>query len=249
MTTADTRMSLVPLRAGFDLVLRGYDREQVHGYVQRTEGDLRQLAAARDATHVRAEDLAARLGMAHREVASLRGQLNRICRSPIELDGLNDRLRNMVQLVREEAEELTAGAREAADEQAGELNQRRQRMEAEHRDLMATTRARLDTMTAQAEQRRRELDEQAARERDQARAETERAAAETERAARERAEQLVREATDHATKIVDDVRGQVETLNACRSGLAEQLQDVQGLLAKAEPLLRPLTDEQTPAPR
>ena len=237
MTSADTRMSLVPLRAGFDLVLRGYDREQVHGYVQHAEGDLRQLAADRAAANARAEDLGARLDMAHREVASLRGQLNRICRSPIELEGLNDRLRNMVRLAREEAEEMTSTARGAADELTGELDQRRQRMEAEHRELMTTTQARLDTMTTQA-----------AREREQARAEAGRAAAEQELAARGRAEQLVREATDRADAMVATAQRQVDQLTSCRDELAEQLQEVQGLLARTEPLLRSLPEEEeTPA--
>jgi vacuolar-type H+-ATPase subunit H len=237
VTTANTRMSLVPLRAGFDLVLRGYDREQVHGYVERTEAEMRRLAAERASANARADDLGARLDMAHREIGSLRGQLNRICRSPIDLTGLNDRLRHMVRLAREEAEEITAKATSAAEELTGGLDRRRQQLEAEHRELMATTKARLDTMTAQAE-----------RERKQAAAEAERAAAEQDRAARQRADQLVREATERAGEIVGSAQRQVDALNSCRDDLAAQLQDVQGLLDKAEPLLRPVPEEEeTPA--
>jgi hypothetical protein len=40
---------IVPLAVGFDVVLRGYDRGQVHHYVQASETGLRLLTTDRDA--------------------------------------------------------------------------------------------------------------------------------------------------------------------------------------------------------
>ena len=49
---------LVPLRIGFDVVIRGYRRDQVKRFVRESEAETRLLTADRDAAVARAEELA-----------------------------------------------------------------------------------------------------------------------------------------------------------------------------------------------
>lgn len=272
VTAADTREDLVPLRTDFDLVWRGYDRDQVRHHVHSMEADLRLLAVDRDAAVARAEDLTQQLEAARTDNGALRARIDRISRTPIEPDALTERLRRMVELAHEEAADITARARAAAEHSwatanqaadrlrhraeqlVADLDRRRQEMETEHRELMSRAREQVTMMTRQAEQRRRELDEQAARLRHQVetdfevamaarRAEAMRALAEQDRAAKDRADQLIREATEQAHRIVADARRQVDVLRAHRDRLADGLRSAQQLLSDAEPLLRPLSEE------
>lgn len=275
VTAADTRGDLVPLRTDFDLVWRGYDRHQVRHYVHSAEAELRLTAVDRDAAVARADDLARQLETARTEIAELRGRLDRICRTPVEPDALTGRLRRMVELAEEEASDVTARARAAAEQSwatadraaarlrgraeqlVTELDRRRREMETEHADLMSRAREQVTTMARQAVRRRRELDEQAARLREQVetdfqlamaarRAEALHALAEQDRAAKARADRLVREAEEHAQRIVAEARREVDVLRGHRDRLAEDLRTAQHLLAEVEPLLDPLPEEASP---
>jgi cell division septum initiation protein DivIVA len=259
--TMQPRGELLPLRTGFDVVWRGYDREQVDHYVHAVENDLRFLAADRDSAVARADALAQQMQDARAEIAALRDRIDRISRTPVDPAGLTDRLRRMVELAHDEAGEITEKAKAAAERSwssateatarlrrraehlAGQLERSQIEAEAEHRELMARARAEVEAMTRQAERRRRELDEQAAavraQERDDfeqamalRRAEAMRALAEQERAARARAEQLVREATERAQSIVAEAQHH-------HTEVTERLHAVQQALTEAAPLLIP----------
>ncbi|MFC3897499.1 DivIVA domain-containing protein [Lentzea rhizosphaerae] len=267
-----TRGDLLPLRTGFDVVWRGYDREQVDQHVDAVENDLRILTADRNAAVTRADALAQQLQAARSEITELRGRIDRISRTPVDTEGLTERLRRMVELAHDEAEEITQRARAVADRSwssadettrrlrrraehlVGQLEQRHAEAEAEHRALMDRAHAEVEAMTRQAERRRRELDEQAAQARrrvqddfEQAvalrRAEAARALAEQERAARARAESCVREAAEHARRIVADAEERVEVLRRVRSRIAAQLRAVDRLLSDTAPLLSEPEDE------
>lgn len=270
-----TAVDIVPLRTDFDLRWRGYDRDQVQHYVRGAETDLRLVAADRDAAVARAESLAGQLEAARSQIAELHRRIDRICRTPLEPAALTDRLRRLAELAHEEAAEITTRARaaaehsrviadQAADRQrrhaeqlVAELNRRREEAEAEHRELMARAQEQVETMTRQAERRRRELDEQATllRQRvesdfEQAmairRAEAMRALAERQRAAEARADEVVREAAEHAHRIVADAQQRVDVLSERRDRVAEGLRAARVLLADADPLLRPLPEETPP---
>jgi colicin import membrane protein len=270
-------VDLVPLRADFDVVWRGYDRGQVRHYVEGVEAELRVLAVDRDAAETRADDLARQLETARAEIRALRDHLDRICRTPIEPDALTERLRRLAELAHDEAAEITARAqavaehhwataeraatrvRERSERLVAELDARRREAEAEHRGLMRQAGERILAETRQAEQRRRELDERAAALREEVRvdfelamsarrAESMAAMAAEEAAARARAEQVVREAEEHARRIVAEARQRVDELRDRRDRIAAGLRDARLLLAEADPLLHaPL--EEIPAQR
>lgn len=265
-------VDLVPLRADFDVVWRGYDKRQVRRYVEGAEAELRVLAVDRDAAVARADDLARQLESARSEIRDLRDRVDRISRTPIEPDALTERLRRMAELAHEEATEITTRAqavaehhwataeraatrlRERSDRLVDELDARRREAEAEHRDLMRRAGERIAAETRRAELRRRELDERAAALREEVRvdfelamsarrAEAMAAVAEVEAAAKARAEQVVRAATEHAQRIMAEALRRVDELRARRDHIAAGLRSARQLLAEADPLLHTSLDE------
>jgi colicin import membrane protein len=263
---------LVPLRADFDVTWRGYDRGQVRHYVEGVEAELRVLAVDRDAAEARADDLARQLETARAEIRALRRHVDRISRTPIDPAALTERLRRMAELAHEEADEITERARAVAEHHwataeraatrvrerserlVAELDAQRRQAETEHRTLMREAGERILATTRQAEQRRRELDERAAALREEVRidfelamsarrAESLEAVAAEEAAARARADRLVREAEEHARRIVAEARQRVDELRSRRDRIAAGLRDARELLAQADPLLHAPLDE------
>jgi chromosome segregation ATPase len=102
MALGDDR-DLVPLGTGFDIVKRGYSRTQVEEHLERLDGDLRLLAADRDAAVSQAADLARRLEQSRSEIDDLRGQVDRLSVPPTTLEGLSERLQRMLRLAQDEA--------------------------------------------------------------------------------------------------------------------------------------------------
>lgn len=263
---------LVPLRADFDVVWRGYDKRQVRRYVEAVEAEVRVLAVDRDAAVARADDLARQLEATRSEIRELRDQVDRISRTPIEPDALTERLRRMAELAHEEAAEITDRARamaehhwmtaeravtrvrERSERLVAELDASRREAQAEHQVLMRQAGERIAATARRAERRRHELDERAAALREEVRtdfelamsarrAEAMTAMAEEEAAARARAGQLVREATEHGRRIVAEARQRVDELRSRRDRIAAGLRDARQLLADADPLLHTPPDE------
>lgn len=166
---------LVPLRTGFDLSWRGYQREEVDDYVHDLEHDLRDLAADRDACTARAEHLAEMLERSRAETTVLRAELNRVCGTPFDTDVLPFRLSVMVEVataeatsVLERAQACWAAARESAAklrahyDQLGEEAQRlHDEIEAEREAVIREAQVRASAIVAEAETRQRELDAEA----------------------------------------------------------------------------------------
>jgi len=172
---------LVPLRAGFDLCWRGYHREEVDDYVHDLEHDLRDLTADRDACTARAEHLAELLERSRAETTALRGELNRVCGTPFDIDVLPFRLSVMVEVataeataVLEHAQACWAAAQASAaklrghyDRLAEESTLLRDEIEAEREGVLRAARAQARALVAEAEVRQRELDAEAERAREQ----------------------------------------------------------------------------------
>lgn len=270
---------LVPLHTHFDIVWRGCDRAQVQHYVQRVEEELRLLAVDRDAAVQRADALAEQLATSRADVRVLTEQLDRLNRTPIDPATLTERLRNMVELAHAEAEEITNRAQAAAEQDRAtaqqsaerqrrradylvtELDQRRTELEAEHRELMARARDRVETLTRDAERRRRELDDKAAEVRTQIQTDFElamtsrraeamaeladqrKSAKEERAAARAKAEAIVADANTQANTMIAYAQHEVDRLHAHRDRVAATLRAAQRTIASAAPLLTPLPEE------
>ncbi|QXV59046.1 M protein [Amycolatopsis sp. TNS106] len=99
---------------GFDLAWRGFDRAQVREFVREVEAELRRVEAERDEALRRGDALAAELTAAREDNRELKATVDRISRVPIAPDALQERSRRMLELTREEAEEITARAAEEA---------------------------------------------------------------------------------------------------------------------------------------
>ncbi|PRY38047.1 hypothetical protein [Umezawaea tangerina] len=171
---------LVPLKTGFDLSWRGYQREEVDDYVHDLEHDLRDLAADRDACTARADHLAEQLERSRAETAALRAELNRVCSKPYDPDVLPVRLAVMVEVataeaacVLERAEATWTAAKESAaklrlhyDRLADETKRQRDAIDAEHAAVVRLARVEAAAIILEAQERQRHLDTtaQAARE-------------------------------------------------------------------------------------
>ncbi|SFB64401.1 hypothetical protein SAMN05216266_1439 [Amycolatopsis marina] len=272
MTAIDSRGDMVPLPAEFDREWRGFNRSQVLSYVDSVEAELRLVAADRDAAVARAEQFVRHLDDLRAENDQLRERIDRICRTPIEPDGLQDRMRRMVELAREEAAEIIARARAVAEESwasaeqaanrlrerydrlTDELDSYRRQAEAEQRELLWRTEAQVEAMRRRTEHRERELEEQAAARRKQIendfelamterRNEAMRAMDQRRSAAEAEADKLVRDARQRAERLVCAAREQVDVLAGIRDRAVRQLRTARGLLDDAEVLLVPEQDE------
>jgi cell division septum initiation protein DivIVA len=275
MTALDSREELVPLRTDFDVVWRGFNRAQVRQYSDDVETKLQLMTADRDALASYAEDLVRRLEAAVAENIELRGKIDQISRIPIEPDALQERSRRMIELTREEADEITARAQAAAEhsrvaaEEAAErqrdryehllaeMDTRREEMESEHRDLMRRTRTAVEATTQLAEQHRRYLDQESARQREQTerdfekamavrRAEALRTIAGRDAAARTHSDGLIGAAGEKARRMVSDAEREVHALLQVRARLSTELKSCGQLMADALPLLEPLPGETAP---
>ncbi len=263
---------LVPLHTGFDVVLRGYRRGPVRQYVRAVEEELRVLAADRDANADLAQALTKEVEELRAENARLSRQLDDASRTPVTLDAVPPRLRRMVELAREEAAEITAGARAAAEhsfaaaEEAAsrlraryadglaELDRARREMDVENRTLLQQARADAAAMTTGADQLRAEMDDRAAKRRERVESDFELAMARrrkeamkevAERKVRAHAEaaRVVREATEEADRRLAVAQREVTSLRNLRGSLVTQLQGAREVLVGAGPLLSPVPSE------
>lgn len=234
----------VRTRPGFDLAWRGFSRAQVTDFVERAEAELRRLTAERDAAAGRAAALA-------EENRELRRKVDRISRTPIAPDALQERSRRMIELTREEAAEITALARETADRTVREAKAEAVRLTERERELVAEAEAERDRRRREheefvrvAEARRRELDEAAAhrrarQEEDHTRAMTVRRAgsmrelAEQEADARAKADRLVAEAAKRGETLVKAAKREVAALTEVRDRLVASMSGCSALLAEA----------------
>lgn len=242
--------------AGFDVVLRGYDRRQVDDYLDRVEQALNDA----DARH--AED-SGRLAVLEQQVADLQERLadaeRRAAGLPEPVPAAGDRIATMLRLADEEAtalrqdaavaaEAMIADARVQAEQQTEQRSADLDRRERDVRDAQeladkATLQAQEDAETIRANARRdaERILEQAHQEAESTRAQ----GAEDLRRMHE-AGQL------EAAAMTAEARRQVEDLSRQRDTIAAQLQSLRDTLSGAVgPLAAPvdLGDQPTQAIR
>ena len=222
------RTVVMSSQPGFRVGWRGYDRNQVDSYRSRVETELASARSAQErAVHAHAQSTE-RLRAAQSDLGRLRGQLTD---SPT---ALSERLREILQLAGQEAEQTRADAQTEADQirsragtdaetivqqardtAAGILNGARaeqQKLQADIAEEQAAARQQLDDARAEAarvrDTGRTELDQLAAEaEQARERADTEAAArrAEADRHAREQREQAHAAAVARLTEMTQQL--------------------------------------------
>ncbi|WP_433872250.1 cellulose-binding protein [Saccharopolyspora sp. CA-218241] len=257
---------LVPLKADFDGVWWGYRRSQVKFYVQQTEAELQLLAEDRDSALSQVADLSAQLDQARAEVEALKQQLDEQARTPIEESALSDRLRRMVRLAQDEASDVVAAAKSAAEHEwarsqqsavelrtryenlVAEADEWRQRTEEQRTEVLARTRDEVQQMAREAEEQRKRLDVVAEGRRTQIeqdfeisiaarREEALRVQAERERNSRAQAQRRLAEANAEAERRIRRADEYADTMLRMRRDLAERVRQAQQVLTAAEPFL------------
>src|SRR6059058_4055941 len=88
----------------FDVVRKGYDREQVHETLAGLDADLRVALADRDAAVARSADMARQLQALHGEAEQLRRRA--ASASAPTFENMGERISNMLQLAEDEAAEI-----------------------------------------------------------------------------------------------------------------------------------------------
>lgn len=256
----------MPLKSEFDVTWRGYRRSQVQFFIQQAETEIRILSEDRDASLSQVDELSNQLAEARGQIEGLRQQLDEQSKTPIDEATLSDRLRRMVRLANDEAQEIVSSARATAEHEwaraeqtATELRDRYQRLVAEadewrrqaeqqRNESMAQTRADIERMAREAEAHRRKLDSDAELRRTKVeedfeismatrRQEAMRVIAESERTSREEGKRRVAEATVEAQRRIRMADEHTEAMRRVRQQLAERVRSAQSLLTDAEPLL------------
>lgn len=142
----------------FDVVIRGYDRSQVHDVVDRLDGELRVAQADKDASAAKATELAKTLADAQTELESLR-QKAQSAAAP-NFESMGARISHMLKLAEEEANDIRRIAGE--DHERSQTELKATTAEGERLRAEAQSEAKRTTEQAQAESRRVTEETQAA---------------------------------------------------------------------------------------
>jgi cell division septum initiation protein DivIVA len=206
----------------FEVVMRGYNRRQVHDFMIRTRNQVRDLE----------ERLARAIDQAEQGRLELAEARRRMVEAPQSYDDLSPRLAQILKLGEEEA----ASKREDAETEATALRESA-RAEAEH--LVTTSRETADKIltSAQAEAERRVGEATQAAERMLAQAGSD--AEEHLNAARTEAEDGLRASRAEAERVLGTAQAEAERVFAAANAQAEQLltgarDEAESMLASAQ---------------
>jgi chromosome segregation ATPase len=244
-----SRDEVVPIPPPFEIVLRGFDRQQVIDHVNALKARVGALGAERDAALQRAADLSDKLEQGRREAAEAARQvehlrrdaqdaaaeLDRLQRSP--LAGATARIQRMLQMAEDEAAELRASAEQ-------ETRSLRENARAESDRLLAETRQLCARLEAESASRRRAEEADSASRRQQAEQRTEQEIAHRQAQTQDWVSDyqvrsiaalylLIQLAGERLNNRVVRVKQQVTAARTLRSEVTGQLSAVQRLLTEA----------------
>ncbi|MEU9891766.1 hypothetical protein [Sphaerisporangium sp. NPDC051011] len=189
---------------GFEVVMRGYSRRQVHDHMVRTRNQIRDLE----------ERLARAIDQAEQGRIELAEARRRLAEAPQDYDELGQRLSAILKLAEEEAK----SKREAADDDAAKT---REEANAESEQILSSSQAeaerRVHEATAAAERLLAQAGSDAEETLGTARAESE----ETLRNARAEADRTVKAAQLEAERLVAEADAQAESTREAASAEAE----------------------------
>lgn len=176
-----------PTDAGFDVVRRGYEQEQVDGHLLRLDTELRILGHDRDAAVDQAAQLRRELEAARVRADNLRAQVRSLVGPPNDVQGMSERMRSMLHLAEDEVADMLARARDEAGRTRADAQREADTTLAEARSeadaLLDDARSEGAALVDAAQQEAAQLHEETGRQRAEARAEQERVGAELAAAA------------------------------------------------------------------
>ncbi|MGH3511102.1 MAG: hypothetical protein ACRDQI_10175 [Pseudonocardiaceae bacterium] len=254
-----TRDEAVPLPPPFEIVLRGFHRQQVIDHVTALKARVATIGTERDVALQRAGDLNDQVETLQREAAEATRQLDRLRQeasaTAAELDrlqrspltGATGRIQRMLQIAEDEAAELTAATeqqttslrestRAEADRLLTEARQRCERLEAE-------SNARRQAVEAESAARHQRAEEQAERDIARREAETDAWIRDYQTHSVAALHLIMRMAGERLSNRVLKVTRQVAAARQLRSEVTGQLSEVHRLLVGA----LGVADQLTPA--
>ncbi|MDQ4092277.1 MAG: hypothetical protein M3143_02330 [Actinomycetota bacterium] len=268
-----TRDEAIPVNPPFEIVLRGFDRQQVIDHVEALKTRVATIGAERDAALQRAADLSeqfenlrreaveatSQVGRLREEAAQAASQVDRLERSP--LTAATARIQRMLQMAEDEAAELQISAEQ-------ETTSLLESTRAEADALMHETTQRCKNLEAESERRRLTAEAESAARCQQAKLDAERHASAAEQRsehnlARRRAETeawvsdyqnrsvaalylIMQLATQGLISRMTEVERQASALKSLRAEIADQVFAVHRLMVEAVGLVdQPTAAEDT----
>ncbi|MGH3911597.1 MAG: hypothetical protein ACRDRM_12275, partial [Pseudonocardiaceae bacterium] len=237
---------VIPLHAPFEIVLRGFNRQQVIDYIESLEGRIAMIATDRDSALRQVADLSKLLDHLRRQAEEAATQVDRLQRS--SLGGAGVRIQRMLQLAEDE---ITA--MQVSTEQ--ETRTLRERTRAEAEQLLRETTSRCERLEAESARRRKAAEAESAarcqraeqdseRRRRMAEQQSERDIAQRETEANDRINdyqtrgisglhQLLRMAGQQLSKRVADVEREVRRFTELRADVTARLSSAHRVLVEA----------------
>ncbi len=254
-----TRDEAVPLPPPFEIVLRGFDRQQVIDHVNALKARVTSIGAERDAALQRGADLNDKVEQLRREAAETARQVDRLRReaehATTEVDRLQRsplavataRIQRMLQMAEDEAAELQASAEH-------ESTSLRESARAEADQLLAEARRQSERLEAESSNRHHAADAESVARRQRAEQQSEQSIASRQAEAEAWISDyqtrsiaalylLMQIAGERLSNRVTKVTRQVTAAKALRSEVTGQLSAVQRLLVEALGVV----DQPTPA--
>ncbi|RJQ66864.1 chromosome segregation protein [Pseudonocardiaceae bacterium YIM PH 21723] len=252
------------------LARRGYDPAQVDEHLGRVDGELRRMAAERDAAIADVRELERQLEKAQSSNKELSSQVNRLSQAPTTIEGLSERLERMLKLAQDEADEIKASAaaeseefaakveaetkslKERHDQAVAELTAARASHDGDQRKTLIDAKERAAALMSAVEEQSNlaELDSKARRQQAEEdleislssrRTEIMRTLAEAEATSKTEAERRRREATEESRRLVHEANEAAE--QRLRDAAEKANRRLQEAMDEAGNRLRTATDE------
>lgn len=236
----------------FDHVWNGFDRNQVREHLDELQADVQRLMAERESAISQLNALTQQLEATRAENGKLAERVEELSQPPKDLDDLDQRMQRVGHLAYLKADEITARAQTAAEEnwkataQASislreryrsllkELDSHAEALHAEHRAALEETRAEVQKLTVEAVRRRDQLDVEEERKRRaieqefdghmaQQRSALEKYIADQRTASKNHAQRRLAEATTEAQRRVAEATKEAERRTAEANAIIERL--------------------------
>src|SRR5690349_11604989 len=110
--------------AGFEVVRRGYDQEQVEAHLRRLDAEMRILATDRDAAVDQSAQLTRELDDSRARAERLRAQVRTLVSPQQSVQGMSERMRSMLRMAEDEVAEMLQRAETEAAKNLHEAEQK-----------------------------------------------------------------------------------------------------------------------------